>query len=90
MLPDSREVSEAMEVYLDNALGTLEGVDRTALAQIGSAVKRVAPPWLSRALTRAFVGRMLAAREHYRCPLTTLSAVMAQEVAARCPRPWHA
>ena len=80
MLPDSQEVSEAMELYLDNALASMEGLDRTALARAGSLVKRVAPSWLSRALTRAFVGRMLAQQRQYRCPLTTVSAVMAQEV----------
>ena len=90
MLPDAREVSEAMQVYLDSALETLEGLDRTVVARAGSALKRVAPPWLSRALTRAFVGCMLAQQRRYQCPLTTLSAVMAQEVAMRCPHPNHA
>ena len=80
MYPDGQEVSEAMAVYLDQSLTTMQGLDNNTITRLGSLARRFAPRWLYSAVTRAYVGRMLARQERCSSRLMTLSDIIAQEV----------
>ena len=80
MYPDAHEVSEAMAVYLDQSLSSLDGIDSTPIARLGSLARRYAPRWLYSTASRAYVARMLARHDRCSCPLLTVSDIMAQEV----------
>lgn len=80
MYPDACEVSEAMDVFLGHSLPSLEGIEPSLRNRVGSLAARAAPKWLVAFLSHLAVSRMLAKREQYRCPLTTVSAIIETQV----------
>ena len=81
MYPDVTEVSDAMDIFLERSLPTLEGMDPTLTNRVASLAARVAPNWLSENLSRLAVNQMLAHKKQFCCPLTTVSTIMKTEVA---------
>lgn len=52
MYADDNELSDAMQVFLDNALSDLQGIQISPLTRLGQVLQNVAPDWLSRPLKR--------------------------------------
>lgn len=58
MYADDREVGAAMEVFLDNTLSGLQGLEKSPLTRLGQAMQNVAPDWLSRPIKRQVCMRL--------------------------------
>lgn len=80
MYPDATEVSDAMDVFLERSLPTLEGMDLSLTNKVASLAARIAPNWLFENLSRLAVNQMLAHKKHFCCPLTTVSTIIKTEV----------
>lgn len=52
MYADDSEVKEAMQVFLDNALSGLQGIEVTPLTKLGQFMQNSAPEWMSRPVKR--------------------------------------
>lgn len=52
MYLDDQEVESAMEVFLNNALSELQGIEVTALTKLGQIMQNSSPVWLSRLIKR--------------------------------------
>ncbi|KAK9917786.1 hypothetical protein WJX75_008210 [Coccomyxa subellipsoidea] len=76
MYPDASEVSDAMRIFLDRSLPTLEGMDLSLVNKVGSLAARKAPKWLIDPLARLAVSQMLAQKKEYSCQLTTVSNII--------------
>ena len=80
MYPDNADVSENMGRFLDHSLPTLEGMEATAINRAAMVLKRIGPRWLFERIWRPYVARMLAQKEIFTCPLTTISQIIADQV----------
>ena len=80
MFPDDADVSENMGKFLDHSLPTLEGMEATAINRAAMVLKRIGPRWLFERIWRPYVARMLAQKEICKCPLTTISQIIADQV----------
>ncbi|BDA48598.1 probable 31-O-demethyl-FK506 methyltransferase FkbM [Coccomyxa sp. Obi] len=83
MYPDATEVSDAMDIFLERSLPTLEGMDPSLTNRVASLAARIVPNWLFENLSSLAVNRMLAHKKHFCCPLTTVSAIIKTE-GLRC------
>ena len=52
MYADDSEIEEAMQVFLDNALSGLQGIEVTPLTKLGQFMQNSTPTWLSRPVKR--------------------------------------
>ena len=91
MFPDDGDVSDNMGIFLDHALPTLEGIDKTLGNRAAQVLKRAGPRWLFNALWRPVVANMLRKRAICPCRLMTISQIMAKQVhikvlSCQC---WH-
>ena len=80
MFPDDRDVSDNMGIFLDNALPTLEGIEKTIGNRAAMMLKRSGPRWLFNTLWRPIVAKMLQKKSVSTCPLTTVSQIIADQV----------
>ncbi len=80
MFPDDRDVSDNMGIFLDNALPTLEGIEKTIGNRAAMVLKRLGPQWLYNSLWRPIVAKMLQKKIISTCPLTTVSHIIAAQV----------
>lgn len=83
MFPDDRDVSDNMGIFLDHALPTLEGIDKTLGNRAAGVLKRAGPRWLFNALWRPIVANMLSKKEICTCRLVTISHIIAGQVDSR-------
>ncbi len=83
MFPDDRDVSDNMGTFLDHALPTLEGIDKTLGNRAAGVLKRAGPRWLFNALWRPVVANMLSKKEICTCRLMTISHIIAEQVDSR-------
>jgi hypothetical protein len=80
MYPDADEVRHAMHIFLNRSLPSLEGMELNLLNRIGSLAKRRGPTWAINWLLNSVVSIMLASKQQYTCPLTTVSNIISSEV----------
>ena len=85
MFPDDGDVSNNMEIFLDHALPTLEGIDKTIGNRAAGLLKRAGPRWLFNALWRPVVANMLRKKEICTCRLATISQIMTEQVQSKYP-----
>lgn len=52
MYADDKELEEAMQVFLNNALSGLQGIEVTPLTKLGQIMQNSTPAWLSRPVKR--------------------------------------
>lgn len=80
MFPSDSDVSDNMGIFLNHAMPTLEGIDKTIGNRAARVLKRRGPRWLFNALWRPFVANMLSKTETCTCRLVTISHIIADQV----------
>lgn len=76
MYPDNEEVQGAMQVFLEQSLSGLQGIDSSLLTSAGQLLQSTAPKWVTRPIERLFVQNMLRQQEKHVCSMTTISEIM--------------